>query len=170
MKRVLSILMLATLAFTACNKDDDDEIMLSQKDRDFITKASFGNNAEVSAGQMAATKGMNLSIRDFGQMMVDDHTMAQTELAGLAGRFSVTPPAGLDSAHQQLAQQLQALSGYSFDSLYINSQIMDHNTTIALFEDERVNGTHPDLKSYAEKYLPKLKMHLQKADSVKNSL
>ncbi len=172
MKKVLLGLMTATIVFTACEKDDDDNNgnTLNQQDRDFMMMAAYGNNAEIAAGQMAAQKGMNLSVRSYGQMMVSDHTVAQAELDSIADLLDVNLPQGLDSAHQALAAQLAAATGYTFDSLYINSQLMDHQVMMNLMQTEINNGSHQSARGYAQKYLPKIEMHHHMADSIKNDL
>ena len=170
MKSILSSLLVASVLFTACNKDDQDNNNLNETDRNFMMQSAFGNNAEISAGQLAATKGMNLAVRNYGQMMVNDHTTAKAELATLANETGTALPIGLDSAHQVLAQQLASLSGYSFDSLYIASQIMDHQTMQNLMQNEINNGNDGRVMNYAEKYLPKINHHLHMADSIKAGL
>jgi len=65
---------------------------------------------------------------------------------------------------------LSMLMGMAFDSTYINSQVMDHQAAIQLFQSEASNGNDSRLRDYAQKYLPKLQMHLQMADSVRMGL
>ena len=178
MKTVVKMLLLASFPFAiACNKDDDDNNNngngnnnnpLNQMDRDFMMKATYGNNAEVDAGNLANSKGMNGDIRDFGQMMVIDHQKAQTDLQQVAGETGVALPQGIDAEHQVIKQQLEAATGRRFDSLYIHMQVADHQKNIALFENEAMSGSHTKVKDYANKYLPSLRMHLKKADSIAN--
>jgi putative membrane protein len=162
----MALMLALTVMSVSCNKDDDEDAV-SQTDQNFMMKAAYANNAEISAGGMAATKANSPAVASFGQMMVNDHTTAKTELMTLAGQMGMALPQGLDSMHQQLAQQLTMLTGMAFDSTYINSQVMDHQTAIQLFQSEANTGNDPRLVNYAQKYLPKLQMHLQMADSIK---
>ena len=169
-------IMLATVAvfgLWSCNKTDpsastpiDTSPQLSQMDRDFMNKATYGNNAEVDAGQMAMNKGMDSSIRNFGMMMVNDHSAAQTELQTMATNMGVALPQGLDAEHEQKKQMLGSMSGRSFDSMYIHMQVEDHKKTIALFEQEAQGGSRTEVKNYANDKLPKLREHLQHAQMV----
>lgn len=172
MKKILTALLIASAAFTACNKDDDNNNTntLNQTDRNFMMQAAYGNNAEISAGQLAATKGTNLAVRSYGEMMVTDHTTANADLASLATQTGVTLPTGLDSMHQALAQQLMVATGHTFDSLYISSQIMDHQIMRTLMQTELSSGSDQRVKNYAQKYLPKIEMHHHMADSIKAGL
>jgi putative membrane protein len=164
-KRTLYLAAFALMSMLACNKDDDNN-SVSDSDRDYMRRASYGNNAEVDAGQMAATKGTSPGISTFGQMMVSDHSTAQAELASMAQNMSVSVPQGLDSAHAALKAQLASVSGHTFDSMYIHSQVMDHQNTVALLQSMMTNGNDQRVKDYASKYLPKVQMHLHMADSI----
>jgi|SRR5215217_9264612 len=163
---ITGLLLMGTLA--ACKNDDDDNTKagLNQTDRNFIMKASYGNNAEVDAGQSAATKGNNAGVRMFGQMMVSDHGTAQAELQMVAQQIAQTVPQGLDSMHQVMKQYLSGMSGHSFDTAYMHAQIKDHQSTINLMQDEINNGSNQRLRDYATKYLPKIQMHYHMADSI----
>ena len=72
----------------------------------------------------------------------------------------------VDSQHTALLQTLQGLSGREFDSTYIVNQIADHQKTVDDFQAELNAGSKTEVKDYANKYLPKIQMHLQQADSI----
>jgi len=129
-------------------------------DQSFFTQASQANLAEIAAGKLAESKG-NSKVKSLGRQMVTDHTTAQNELVALAKKENITIPMSTDADHQNALSDLNKLSGKSFDSAYIASQLADHKTAVALFSEESVNGTDPGAKAFATKYLPKLKMHLQ---------
>ncbi len=167
-KTMLSILTIA-LVFSACSNDDDDVVPgngLSIIDIDFMTKAAAGNKNEAMVGTVAAQQGRDSSIRWFGSMMVMDHNAAYDELSKIANSVSTNIPTDADSAHIALKLRLQGLSGYSFDTAYIQSQIKDHNEAITLYQHEIDAGSHASVKAYAVKILPKIKMHKASADSI----
>lgn len=80
------------LAFAACKRDDDGNDNVNTTDRDFVTMASLSNNAEIAAGQVAATKGNNSLVKSFGQQMVSEHTVAQADLKNRATTLGLTAP------------------------------------------------------------------------------
>jgi putative membrane protein len=59
------------------------------------------------------------------------------------------------------------LSGFAFDTAYINSEVKAHHETIILFDNESDNGDDQRLINYAHKYLPHIRIHLEKVDSLK---
>jgi putative membrane protein len=167
-KSNLLLAISASLIFFACNKDDNtkgDDILNTQ-DRTFILQTSLANSAEVGAGGLAGSSADNQMVKDFGQQMMTDHTTAQTELKTLGTDVGVGTPDSVDATHKTLMDTLMTLSGRSFDSIYIMSQIADHQTVINQFEEEVSSGNKTAVINYANKYLPKLQMHLQMADSI----
>ena len=152
----------------SCDKDDENPppTDVSTTDRNFVVLASMGNQAEIQTSQLALTRGTDTAIKSFAQMMIMDHQMATARLDSIASDLGLYVPDSLDAEHVALHAQLDTLSGYAFDSVYINSQVVDHQENIALFQTERDNGTNQRLRDYAGSLLPHLQMHLQRADSI----
>src|SRR5687768_18312704 len=71
-------------------------------DRKFMTDAAADGMAEVALGKLAAEKGSTQAVKEFGKMMVDDHTKANAELKSLAEKKDVTLPAGPRPPHKAL--------------------------------------------------------------------
>jgi putative membrane protein len=168
MKYLCALAIIFMLA--SCSNNDDDNTTLNSADTYFMQQASYSNNAEISAGAIAASKGSYDSVRTFGVMMVSDHGAAQNSLDSLASTFSVNIPPTADSAHQAMAAYLSTLSGNSFDTAYINAQVKDHVTTITIFQQELSDGNNQQIKDYAQKYLPVIQMHLQEAQSIQQTI
>src|SRR5206468_3368718 len=95
-----------------------------------------------------------------------DHTAAQASLKNIAAKYGLTAPDSVDAAHAAEAAQLALLTGRAFDSAYIHGQVTDHQATIQLFQTETNSGNNTDLKTFADTTLPKLQMHLVRADSI----
>jgi putative membrane protein len=155
---------------SACDDDDDGDKNLNQTDRNFVMNAGMGNQAEIELGQLASTKGEEEGVRAYGTMMVTDHQPTLEELENIVDDFNVDVPRTLDAEHQQKKQMLMTLSGYTFDTAYIHSQVKDHQKMIALFESQIANGMEQRLKDYASKHLPHLQEHLETADSISTAL
>lgn len=158
------------LAILSSCKKDDNENDANSTDQMFVTQVAIGNKAEIMAGQLAATKGNSAGVREFGQMMVTEHGQAQTDLQNVASGIGVTLPDTVDAEHQALMVRLNSLTGYSFDTAYINSQVKDHQKTLNIFQTEISNGNNTSVRNYASTYLPHIQMHYQKADSLSKAL
>lgn len=162
-KTILSLVIVSALcSFHLRYKAETDKL--------FMVTATQNNLAEIDVARLALTQSASDSIKAFAQMMIDDHTAAQTELASLAQQKGVTLPDSTDATHRTFKQRLMLVSGNSFDSAYIQSQVKDHEQTIALFQAEVTNGTDVQVKDYANKLLPKLQMHLQHAQNLAGNM
>lgn len=157
-------------ALAACSKDDGRGNEANDTDRNFVTMAALSNNAEVGAGQVAATKGTNALVKAFGQQMATEHTTAQTDLKNRASALGLTAPDTVDAEHKALAARLNTLSGYSFDTAYMNAQIKDHAKTLDVFKTEISGGNNQSIHGFAADYLPHIQMHYNKADSIRKLL
>ena len=107
------------LAFTACDKDNDDPVVteeFTQADSTFLSNAAYGNLAEIKVGQLAATQGSNDSVKAFGQTLVTTHQAAQMSLDSIATTQSITLPDTVNNTGQGLYNALVGLTGAAFDS------------------------------------------------------
>jgi putative membrane protein len=162
MKRALAVLaMAAPLAAWAPLAGAADS-----PDASFYKKAAEGGIAEVEAGKLAQQKSSNSQVKDFGAMMVKDHTAAGEKLKAIADSKGISLPG--DSSVGQMADKakLEVLSGDTFDKSYIKGQISAHQDTIALFQKEIAAGEDPDAKSFATKTLPTVRAHLKAINSL----
>lgn len=165
--KYLLLFCLTSIIFFACKKNDtNNNETLNAQDRNFISQAALANTAEIQAGQLAATNADSSTVKSFAQTMVNDHTTAQGDLKALGNTLQVNVPDSIDSIHSSVMDSLKTLTGRAFDSVYIMNQIADHQKVISDFQEEVSSGNKSDVIGYANKYLPKLQMHLQMADSV----
>jgi len=136
---------------------------LSGGDKTFARNAAAGGAAEVELGKIATDKASNQKVKDFGQMMVTDHTKASDELKSVATKKGITLPAGPTSKDKATAAKLSKLSGAEFDQAYMKDMVADHEKDVAEFQKEADSGSDPDLKSWAGTTLPTLQEHLKMA-------
>lgn len=132
---------------------------------DFMKKSAQGGMAEVEMGKLAVQKATDPEVKKFGQMMVDDHGKANTELKSLAGNKSVTLPADLGS-HQGHFDKLKILAGADFDKAYVSAMVDAHETDVEAFQSQADKSSDPDVKAFAAKTLPVLKKHLESIKTI----
>ncbi|MBC5774427.1 DUF4142 domain-containing protein [Pontibacter sp. KCTC 32443] len=135
---------------------------------DFMTKAASGGMMEVELGKMAQEKGQHKDVKSFGQMMVTDHTKANTELKALAGTKNITLPDSMSKDHMDHVSELRQKTGAEFDKAYMDMMVSDHEEDVQLFEDAAQNLQDPEAKSFASKTVPVLRKHLDRAKQVKD--
>ena len=128
-------------------------------DHQFLTRAYDDNRREVDLGKLAKDKGENQLVRDLGQQMIDDHTLAQNELERIASDRGLALPAQSEPAKDDTYNHLSQLSGQAFDDAYIQHMQKDHADAIRQFQSEANRGTDRELKHYAERQIPMLRAH-----------
>ena len=130
-------------------------------DASFFKRAAEGGIFEVDAGNLAQQKSTNQQVKDFGAMMVKDHSAANQKLQSIAASKSITLPTSASVGQMATKGKLDVLSGDTFDKSYIKSQLKAHQQTIALFKKEIASGQDTDAKALATDTLPTLRAHLK---------
>jgi putative membrane protein len=133
---------------------------LSAADRTFIAQAAYGSLGEVALGELAASQATMPEVRNFGQMMVQEHTRMNEDLIAIASARGVTPPSAPDPGRQAVSAQLADLEGAAFDRQYVDQQLLDHQATLTLFRGHAANGQDPALRSFAARYAPVVERHV----------
>lgn len=139
-------------------------------DSRFAMMAAHGGAAEVQMGQLAAQKGGNPAVKEFGQQMVDDHSKANSQLMSVAQSESMTLPAEPNAKQKAEYAKLSALSGAAFDKAYVKAMVMDHEQDVKDFTKESESGSDPKIKEFASSALPVLQGHLDKIKSIQSKM
>jgi len=136
-------------------------------DTNFILAAAQGGMTEVKLGELASTNGMRDDVKEFGRMMVKDHTAINDDLKALAAQKGVTLPDSLDATHQAMVDKLTALTGSEFDDAYIAAMIKGHKKDARAFKAESTATQDADIKSFLDKSIPVVEAHLQHVKAMK---
>jgi putative membrane protein len=195
---VLPVVLTAMLAFACDNADNpnrstDDSAVgttgdaVSSGDRDFVENMAGDSMAEVELGRLAMERGASPEVKQFGDMMVKDHSKASDQLKQIASRYSITPPTALDQEHQELKTKLSNLKGAEFDREYMNAMVDGHQDVIDRLQtrvsEDRVgdnkgtvrpessdNPAEASLNQWAADTLPTVRHHLDEAKRIDESL
>jgi putative membrane protein len=98
--------------------------------RDFINRMTIAGLTEVQLGNLAIERASSPDVKAFGQMMVKDHSHANTELHALATRMNVQPPTELDKKHRDLVEHLSNVLPAEFDREYAKAMIEGHKEVL----------------------------------------
>lgn len=144
--------------------------VVGDPDKFFMHCAAQSNLGEISAGQLAATRGQGQEVKDFGRMMVEDHTKANQELGELMRKKGVPMPMKADEGRSLMVAHLSRLQGADFDREYIGCMVAEHAKAVAEFEGKSKTAKDPDLKAWASKTLEGLKKHHEMAKEIFDKL
>jgi putative membrane protein len=129
-------------------------------DSEFMTKAASGGLLEVQLGQQVAQKATTPDAKQFAQQMVTDHTKANDELKALAAQKNITLPTTLGKDQQKVYDEVLAEKGADLDKKYVSAMLTDHQEDIKQYQEAVTKSSDVDIKTYAQKQLPVLQMHL----------
>jgi putative membrane protein len=142
---------------------------VDDKTHTFMNEAAMGGMAEVQLGKLAQENGMNPRVKNFGEMMVREHSAINDDMKAIARQKNVTLPDNLGK-HQDHYNDLSKKKGADFDKAYMKMMVDDHQDDIKAFEKVAENGTDPDVKTFASQKLPTLRKHLDSAKAINKSL
>jgi putative membrane protein len=143
---------------------------LDDADTKRVVEIASGGMMEVVLGELAQQKAENPRIKNFGQMMVTDHTKANEELKALATRKNVVLPQTPGEDHRKHIDDLQKKTGRDFDKAYISMMVDDHQEDINKFEKLANDANDADVKAFASKTLPVLRSHLDSAKAIRDAV
>ena len=131
---------------------------LPQVDKDFVQAASMSSSTEIDASKLATKNSSDKDVKSFAHHMMIDHTK-------LAAPHGVEVPK--DNSDTSVLDALKPLKGKEFDQAYIQKVALEgHKKTIAAFEKEIADGQNAKLKEAAQKGLPTIKEHYQRAQQL----
>lgn len=139
-------------------------------DNKFAMEAASGGLTEVALGKLASDKGVSAKVKEFGAMMVTDHSKANDQLMAIAKSKNITLPSVPNADDQKTINELSKKSGADFDKAYVDDMVSDHKKDISKFEDASKNVKDPDLKSFATNTLPVLHKHLDAITAIKSGM
>jgi putative membrane protein len=129
-------------------------------DSEFMTKAASGGMLEVQLGQQVAQKATTPEAKSFAQQMVTDHTKSNDELKALAAQKNITLPTTLGKDQQKVYDDVLAEKGVDLDKKYVSAMLTDHQEDITEYQEAVTKSGDTNVKTYAQKNLPVLQMHL----------
>lgn len=145
-------------------------VALSGPDAKFAVEAANGGMSEVMLGNLAKQKATNPKVKDFGDMMVMDHTKANDKMKQIAAAKKITLPDSVASEEKKLIADLSEKKGAAFDTAYVNAMVDDHKADIKAFEEARKKVTYPELQAFIDKTLPVLHKHLDAIQKIHDQM
>jgi putative membrane protein len=177
-----------TLALLAACATDGSEAAERQADttarRDSIAAVSAGSMTEANViafltlvhsadsvvGLLGAQKGSTLEIKDFGRMILREHTALGRDITKLAEKAALMPQAPSVAPEEPPAAMrdniVAGAPGPAWDRSYIDYAIAAHSSAIENTARALAATRRPDIKEFIEKSVPILQKHLDKAKAL----
>ena len=139
-----------------------------------LAKLLGADSSEIAVSQYALDRLSDPRVKQYAQMLINDHQKDQSQTKSLASQLNITPtPPSTDSTATHTDNALSMLKaadkGQSFDSAFLQMQINDHQTTIDALKAAQSLVTNDQIKNHINDVLPTLQSHLTQAqDLLKN--
>ncbi len=169
----INLIALASALLISCSNNPESNTSMggdpkldtasAGKDAKFLTQVAMINMEEIRLGELAQQNSSMKDVKEFGEMMEEDHKKSQDELTQLAAKKSITLPSSPDANAEADYKKLSSKSGPEFDNEYIDMMVTGHKDAIALFKSEAANATDADIRQWAGATLPTLQKHLDHA-------
>jgi putative membrane protein len=174
MKTIFLCGAFASLAMTAATAAEAPRSMVPQTEpmapaqmqmpRDtmgYARMAGAGDLYEIESSRLAQQKGATGAVRQFGQMMIEQHTQTTQALTSAARAAGMTPPPpALAPRQQKMIDELRGLSGAPVDAAYLRQQRMAHQEALALHAGYAENGDNAALRKVAAAAVPIVQRHI----------
>lgn len=180
-KLLLSAILLGCVI--SCGKSPRDSQEMAQEDNaskfnntdfkddvNFVIAAADGAMLEIMLGQVAQQNANSQDVKDFGIMMVNDHSKGNDELKKLADVKNITLPERLGKENQKTFDEISGKAGREFDEAYMEYMVKDHKNDIDLFKKEADKGMDPEIKAWAAGKVAVLEHHLDMAKQEEKQL
>lgn len=139
-------------------------------DAQFAQTVANSDAFEIQSSQLAAERAARQDVKDFAAAMVTAHQQTSRELAELAPTLNMTAPTPqLDSTQTSALERLRSATGEGFDDAYLDAQVAAHENAVRTFEGYTQSGNAGPLRDWAQRTLPNLREHLQRAQSLENA-
>lgn len=172
-KKVLFQVIITSITLfgiSSCNNNQTKDIheltsntISQEKDAQFLIKAAEINLEEIWLGQLAQEKSKMTDVKEFAEMIENNHSQFMSDLNTLAIKKQIIIPISPNDNAQIIYKKLNAMSGADFDKEYCELIISGHKNAISEFEKAAKESSDEDIKKWATTTLISLQSHLDHA-------
>ncbi len=137
---------------------------MAKTDQNFMNDAIQGDLSEIKVGQLAQQKGQSEGVKQFGQMLEQDHSRNLEQAKQTAEKLGLTAPSQPNAKQTSMYDHLSKLSGAQFDREFARDMVSDHKEDISKFQKQA--SSRGTLAEFAQQTIPTLQKHLQTAQSL----
>lgn len=151
-----------------------------QFEQQTLAKLHQINKHEIEAGHLAQQRGQSDDVKNYGQMLANDHQQLDSNVVSFVERNNVPLPdaengAGAASPKAQAelkqmkqeqqahAQKLESTPDEQFDREFVRAMVKGHQQAIQLVQSAQKQAKDDQFKNLLNDTLPVLKKHLETA-------
>lgn len=146
------------------NNDDKED------DSEYLVAAAEIDLKEIELGKLAQEKGTHQEVKNFGKMLVDEHTKAYNELKTVAGAKQIAIPTTLTEKGEDKYEMLDKETGGDFDKKFVSKMVDGHQKAIDKMQKASEDATDSEIRTWAASRLVAMQKHLEHAKSLEEKL
>ena len=130
---------------------------------DYAVHAADSDRFEIESARIALTRSQRTDVKQFAQMMIDNHTDSSKSLmAALKNdqRTIKAPSTQLSSANKSMISALKKAPKANFDNTYLTQQLESHKKAWALQKGYATSGEDAPLRQVAANTVPVVESHI----------
>jgi putative membrane protein len=133
------------------------------------------NTADIETGELAVKRGSTREVREFGAMLIRDHTAVRQQGRDLAKKLGVTPTPPADGAsakaHAAAMTSLKGKKGAAFDHAFLQHEVAFHKAVIDAVTSTLLPAIqNAEVKDLVVKVAPAFQAHMLAADALDKKL
>jgi putative membrane protein len=134
------------------------------------------NQVDIDAGKLASERAAKAEVKQFGALMVTDHTGVNKAAVELVTKLKVTPEdnptsQSLKAGGEKNVAHLKTLKGAAFDKAYVEQEVAYHTAVLEAVDKTLIpNASNAELKALLVKVRPAFVAHLEHAKRIQASL
>ena len=154
---------------------DAPPVVAALDDPTIVAIFDAANTVDIETGALATKRGHSKEVREFGAMLVRDHTQVRQQGRDLAAKLGVTPTPPADDAsapdHATAMKRLRALKGAAFDHAFLQHEVAFHKGVIDAVQTTLLPAIkNAELKALVVKVAPAFQAHMLAAQQLDDKL
>ena len=163
---ILSTILVVLFGVPAFAASTDAELAT----KTYVLNAAMCELFGVESGKLGQEKASDPAIREFGKVMVEDHTKSGAKLREVITTLQLESqmPKALDKEHQHRLQELSEVERLAFDREFLSMQIKGHEAALALHQAYANTGPDEPVRAIAADAAKLIERHLIVLRRIKN--
>lgn len=171
MKALVTIALLATAAPVVAQRVPQAPPLQARTSAGtYVRMAASSDNYEKQSSQAVLAHASNPDVRNFAQMMINDHAQTSAAVLAAAKQASIGGPPNLIDRHASMLKALRGLSHAKMERGYVDQQVTAHEEALALHQGYAAQGDNPGLRAAAAQAVPIVQRHLEEIRRIQTTM
>ncbi len=145
----------------------EDKALTSEE---FATKMVDCNRCELDLAKQAAKKASSADVRNYAQMLVEDHEKMSKDLKSFIADKKIGIVTGTSKEHKEQLAELTKATGKDYDQKFLQTMIENHEKVLKTLKSCSKDSRDASVRDICEKSIPTIQKHLDEAKALQKKL